>query len=176
SFSLIFLAMAISFYAIYQFVTNSNHVWHFVTPYHHRGSGTYISPNHLGGFLEMLLTLALCYTLTSRIKHLTKVFLGYAALVIFFGIVVTLSRGTWISTAVSLVLFFGVLFFQRTHRLPAIIFFALLLSAGLFFIPRSSFVQTRAKALFLKDRVDDDLRFAIWRPAVRIWQDNFWWG
>src|SRR5437867_529952 len=122
AFSLIFLAMAISFYAIYQFITGSDRVWHFVKVYKHRGSGTYISPNHLGGFLEMLLPLALAYTLTSRIKHITKVFLGYAALVIFFGIVVTLSRGTWISVAVSLLLFFGVLFFQRTHRLPAVVF------------------------------------------------------
>ena len=58
-FTLIFLAIGISFYAIYQFVTGSDRVWHFLKPYHHRGAGTYISPNHLGGFLEMLLPLAL---------------------------------------------------------------------------------------------------------------------
>jgi O-antigen ligase len=175
-FTLIFLAMGISFYAIYQFITNSDRVWHFLKPYHHRGTGTYISPNHLGGFLEMLLPLALAYTLVSRIKHITKVFLGYAAVVICVGIAVTLSRGSWISTALSLLLFFGILIVQRTHRLPSVLFLIVLIGGGLFFIPRSSFVQSRAKALFLKDRVDDDLRFAIWEPAVRIWQDNFWWG
>jgi uncharacterized membrane protein len=73
-------------------------------------------------------------------------------------------------------LFFGVLLFERTHRLPAAVFFVLLLGAGLFFIPRSGFVQNRAKGFFRQDRVDDSLRFAIWRPAVRIWQDNLWWG
>ena len=175
-FTLIFLAMGISFYAVYQFITGSDRVWHFVKVYPHRGSGTYISPNHLGGFLEMLLPLALAYTLTSRTKHLLKVFLGYAALVLFVGIAVTVSRGTWIATALSLLFFFGALFLQRTHRLPSVVFLVVLLAAGAFFIPKSSFIQSRAKALVTKDRVDDDMRFAIWHPAARIWKDNPWFG
>src|ERR1043166_1319940 len=73
--ALIFLAMAISFYAIYQFVTGSDHVWHLLKGYPHRGSGTYICPNHLGGFLEMLLPLGLAYTLASRLNAVRKVFL-----------------------------------------------------------------------------------------------------
>jgi len=175
-FSLILLGMAISFYAFFQFITGSDKVWHFLKPYHHRGTGTYISPNHLGGFLEMLLPLALAYTLVSRIKHLTKVFLGYSALVICAGIAVTLSRGSWISTALALLLFFGILFARGIHRLPSLIFLIALIVGGLIFIPRSAFIQSRAKGLILKDRVDDDLRFVIWQPAVRMWQDNFWWG
>ena len=103
--TMVFLAMAISFYAIYQFAANSDYVWTFKKPYPHRGSGTYISPNHLGGFLEMLLPLALIYTLAGRFNHVTKVFLGYAALVILAGIAVTVSRGSWISTSLSLLIF-----------------------------------------------------------------------
>ena len=94
SLTLVFLAMAISFYAVYQFLSGSNHVWAFVSPYKHRGLGTYICPNHLGGFLEMLLPLALACTLTGRSKPITRVFLGYAALAILAGIVVSMSRGT----------------------------------------------------------------------------------
>ena len=62
---LIFVAGAISLYAIYQFLTNSPYVWHFLKPpgYMKRGSGTYICPNHLAGFLEMLAPLALSYLL-----------------------------------------------------------------------------------------------------------------
>ena len=52
TFVLLFLAMAISFFAIYQFITGHNNVWGMPTPYPHRGSGTYFNPNHLGGFLE----------------------------------------------------------------------------------------------------------------------------
>ncbi len=54
SFTLIFLAMGISGYAIAQLLTHSNHVWNTVSPYAGRASGTYISPNNLAGFLKML--------------------------------------------------------------------------------------------------------------------------
>jgi len=57
SFPMIFLATGISCYAIYQFFTHSNRVWGYVSPYVGRASGTYISPNNLAGFLEMLLPL-----------------------------------------------------------------------------------------------------------------------
>src|ERR1044071_7052581 len=46
SFTVIFLGMAISFYAIYQFVTDSNYIWTLPKKYAHRASGTYISPNN----------------------------------------------------------------------------------------------------------------------------------
>src|SRR5579859_5909325 len=68
TFTLIFLAMAISGYAVYQFLADSHYVWRFQTLYPHRGSGTYICPNHLGGFLEMLLPLGLTYTISGRLK------------------------------------------------------------------------------------------------------------
>jgi len=80
--TLLFLAMGISFYAIYQFVTGSDRVWDLVKPYHHRGSGTYISPNHLAGFLEMLLPLGLAYTLCGRLRPVLRILIGYASLVI----------------------------------------------------------------------------------------------
>src|ERR1700689_2082787 len=54
SLTLIFLAMGISRFAAYQFFTHSNRVWNYISPYAGRGTGTYISPNNLAGFLEML--------------------------------------------------------------------------------------------------------------------------
>src|SRR5439155_7027 len=68
SLTLVFLGMAISCYAAVQFLTDSTRVWHVYTQYEHRASGTYICPNHLGGFLEMLLPLGLAYTIASRLK------------------------------------------------------------------------------------------------------------
>ena len=50
SFTLIFLAMGISCFAVYQFLTHSNRVWDYVSPYLGRASGTYISPNNFAGF------------------------------------------------------------------------------------------------------------------------------
>ena len=96
AFTLIFLAMAISCYAVYQFLSGSQKVWSFTTPYQHRGTGTFISPNNLAGFLELLLPLGLAYTLTGRAKPVKKVFLGYASLVMLAGIGVSVSRAGWL--------------------------------------------------------------------------------
>ncbi len=176
-FTLVFLATAISFYAIYQFLTDSNRVWHYVVPpFGHRASGTYISPNHLGGFLEMLLPLGLAYTLVGRLKPVAKVFLGYAALVLVAGIAVTVSRGTWMAASVALLLLFGVLLFHRNYRLPALVLLAVVVGAGAFFVPRTFPFERRLKQLFTQGKVNDDLRFALWEPAFRVWQENVWWG
>jgi hypothetical protein len=97
---LIVVATAIAGYALYQFITGSDRVWHFIRPpgYAGRGSGTYICPNHLGGYLEILLPLAIAYTLTGRFSPLQRILLAYASLVILAGIAASVSRGTWIAT------------------------------------------------------------------------------
>jgi O-antigen ligase len=176
SFTMIFLAMAISFYAIYQFLTDSNRVWSFISPYKHRGSGTYICPNHLAGFLELLLPLGLAYMLTSRLKPLAKVLLGYAALVMVAGIAVSVSRASWVSTALALGFFFAVLLNHRTHRIPALVLLLVLVIGAIVVIPRSEHLQTRFKQLVNNGKVDDDMRFALWTPAVKLWQENVWFG
>lgn len=176
-FTLVFLAMAIAGYAVYQYATGSDRVWHLLKPYQGRGSGTYICPNHLGGFLELLLPLALAYTLTGRLKPVTRVLMGYAALVITAGIVVTLSRGAWLATGLSLVLLFGVLAMLRRYRLPAAAFLVLLTAGLIILVPRNFTFQHRARQLVAADtQVRDDLRFALWQPAWRMWQDHPWWG
>jgi len=169
--------MAISGYAIYQFLTNSDRVWFAVKPYPHRGSGTYINPNHLGGFLEMLVPLGLAYALAGRLNHVTKIFVGYASLVILAGIAVTVSRGSWISTILALLLFFIVLSMQRTHRLAAFLAFFLIIGGAAFLVPKSEFFHKRTRQLVsTSGQVDDDMRFVIWDSAIRVWQDNPWWG
>ena len=174
--TLIFLAMAISCYAVYQFLTHSTRVWHVFTQYNDRGSGTYICPNHLGGFLEMLLPLALAYTIVGRVKALTKIFLGYATLVILAGMAVTVSRGTWLASAVAMLLFFGVLLCHRSYRLPAFLLLVLLIGVGFVFMPRNYSFQARYKRLFVAGKLNDDLRFFMWEPAYEVWQENIWFG
>jgi O-antigen ligase len=176
-FVLVFLAMALSFDAVYQFITGTNRVWGVLnTAYPHRASGTYVCPNHLGGFLEMVLPLGLAYTLTSRVKPVLRVCLGYASLTIMAGIVVTLSRGSWVSTAVSLVVFFGVLLFQRGHRLVSLALLVVIVGAGAFFLPRSFAFQSRLKQVNVPGKGEEDTRLALWESAVKIWQENILWG
>ncbi len=175
--TLVFLAMAISFYAIYQFFTGSNKVWCLIKPYPKRGTGTFISPNNFSGFLEMILPLGLAYTLTSRMKALTKVFTGYASLVIIFGIIVTVSRGGWFATAIALLVFFAVLLFHHAHRLPALTLLLVIILGGAYFGTRNVFLQTRLSQIQTPGgALNDDGRFAIWRSAVQLWRENIWFG
>ena len=175
--TLVFLAMAISFYAIYQFLTHSHRVWNITVRTDFGASGTYISRNHLGGFLEMLLPLGLAYTLTSRLNPVVKVFLGYASLVILAGIAVTVSRGTYASTALALLLFFGAMLLHRKYRLPSLVLLLVLLAAGAYFLPKSLPVRLRFTQMVEgASRVETDTRFMLWQAAIQVWQQNVWWG
>ena len=130
---MIFLAVGISGYAVYQFLTHSNQVWNFISPYQGRASGTYISPNNLAGFLEMLLPLAIAYTLVGRVKPLVRVLLIYATVIMVAGMVVTFSRGGWVAVAVGLLSLLGILACHRNHRLPALLLLIIFLAGGTIF-------------------------------------------
>jgi len=177
SFTMVFLAMGIAGYAIYQFVSGSDYVWHFIKPYPRRGTGTYICPNHLGGFLEVLLPLGLAYTMTGRLKPLTRVFLGYACLVILAGIGSTISRGSWAATGLALLGFFAVLLRWHNYRVPALLCLVLLVGVCVYFIPKSFFFQLRLRQVVTaRGEVDDSFRFVLWQPAFEMWREKPWWG
>jgi O-antigen ligase len=180
SFTLIVLAMGISCFAVYQFLTHSNRVWDYVSPYLGRASGTYISPNNLAGFLGMLLPLATAYILVGRIKPLVRVLLGYATLVMLAGMVVTFSRGGWVAVTVALLVLLGTLIFHRNHRIPALLLLVILAGGGTVFV-----TKYLSKTLSYMRRVGEPgetaelnlaVRLDIWTAAEQMWQDHFWWG
>lgn len=180
SFTLIFLAMGISCFAVYQFLTHSNRVWDYVSPYLGRASGTYISPNNFAGFLEMLLPLATAYVLVGRMKPVVRILLGYSALVMLAGMVVTFSRGGWVAVVVALLVLLGILIFHRNHRLPAFLLLVVLAVGGTVFV-----TNYLSKTLSYMRRVgtpgeagelDLAVRLDIWTAAEQMWRDHFWWG
>lgn len=175
--TLLFLAMGISLYALSQLLTGSEQVWHFKRPpeYRGRGSGTFICPDHLAGFLGMLLPLGLTYTLTGRFKNVTKVLVGYASLVIFTGIVVTVSWGGWIATGASLAVLFFWLLRKRDYRLQSLFLLAALIGIVVVFFVQSKLSHTATKRIGVS-RPEDGVRVKLWAPAVAIWQDHFWCG
>lgn len=180
SFTLVFLAMAISAWAIYQFFTHSNRVWNFTSPYLGRASGTYISPNNLAGFLEMVLPLATAYVLAGRMKPVTRILLGYAALVMAAGLTVTFSRGGWASAGAGLLALLVILAGHRNHRLPALLLLVLLLAGGGLFVrhylSKSLTYMERVQDTVKEGRVDLDLRRGMWQAAEKMWLAHFWWG
>lgn len=176
SFTMIFLAMAISGYAIYQFLTGSDRVWHFITPYKGRGAGTYICPNHLGGFLEMLLPLAMAYTLVGRGKPLTKILIGYAGVMMVAGIGVTVSRGSWVAAGFALLVLFGVLAIHRSYRLPSLVLMFALVVGSSFMVTKTDYFKDRFRAAFASGKLDLDVRYELWDATVQMWRDHLWWG
>jgi O-antigen ligase len=175
--TLIFVAMAISLYALYQFLTDSEFVWSLPKSpgYRKRATGTFLCPNHLAGYLEMLLPLSLAYTLTGRFNHVMKILLGYASLAMFTGIVVTVSRGGWLACGLSLIVLFVVFFQQRDYRLQGLLAVgAFALIASVFFL-KARLSHNRQTQLTQAAIVEDG-RLLLWKPAIRMWQDHFWWG
>ncbi len=177
-FTLAGVGVCISFYAIYQSITGSKWIYNVPQPvgYYGRASGTYICPNHLSGFLELVLPLALAFSVTSRLKPLYKVLLGYAALVMAAGIAVTVSRGGWAVTGIGLIVFFGILLFDRNYRMPGIFFLVILLSGGAFFANRSMVSQRRIAATHNNIGSYSDTRLLYWQPAITIWREHYWTG
>lgn len=96
-------------------------IWERPEVYDGRGSGTYVCPNHLAGFLEIALGLVAARAIFLRnecksIERATilKVVTVYGAVMIAGGLVVTLSRGGWLAASVGLLtlLLFGGLAFK----------------------------------------------------------------
>jgi O-antigen ligase len=179
-FTLIFLAMGIAGYAVYQFLAHSDYVWNYTTQYPGRASGTYISPNDLAGFLEMLLPLAVAYILAGRMTPVLRILLGYSALVIAAGITVTFSRGGWTACVVGLLAVLGILLSSRNHQLPAFLLLVVLIGGGTIFVTKylskTVTYTRRAQEAANGGGIQYNMRGDLWLAATQMWRDNFWWG
>jgi O-antigen ligase len=178
--TLVFLAAAISCFAVWQYATHSNRVWNLISPYPGRASGTYISPNDFSCFLEMLLPLALAFFLTGRIRAITRVFLAYAALAMGAGLVVTFSRGGWVAATVGILGLLIVLLGHRKHRLAAFFLLVVMLAGGGIFVTKYlshtfSYIQ-RVQGMEEKPPNDLEWRVPMWQAADKMWMDHFWFG
>jgi len=178
-FSVLTLGMILSFYAVFQFVTNSPYVWGAIKPamFMHRGSATYICPNHFAGYLEMLLPLGIAATFTSRIKDAQRVLVGYASLSILVGIGVTVSRGAWISTALALAVMF--IWFARKpqYRLPAIVAMCVMVMGAAYGLQNAHAIQKRFDQMVTPGTPNDvSSRRLIWNSALELWKSDTTYG
>ncbi len=175
--ALILLGMMISLYAIYQFITTSDFVWNLYKPegFRKRGSGTFICPNHLAGYLEMILPVSIAFTLTGRFEALMKIVLGYATAVILAGIAVTVSRGGMLATAISLAVLFGWLLRQRDYwkRALVVLTAAVVILGGFYW--KADIGPERRERIDIARQVED-VRFQLWKPAFAMWKDHWLFG
>jgi len=182
SYTLITLATVISCFAVGQLLSHSDRVWDVHAGNEARASGSYISPNHFAGFLELILPLALAFLLVGKMKIIPRILLGYAVVAMSLGLAVTFSRAGWVSAAVGVFLVLGVLLGHRNHRMRAMILLALMLAGGGLFIShylakQKGFTQhVQLKAEAGPGNYDWSSRLKMWDAAGRMWLDHPWWG
>lgn len=180
--TLIILATLISGYAAAQFLSHSDRVWNVFTDNKSRASGTYISPNHFAGFLEMILPLALSFLLAGKLKIVPRILMGYALVAMLAGLTTTFSRAGWVAAVVGICFVLGVLLGHKNHRKRAALLLTVLLVGGGIFVTQylaktQSFTQrVKTTADAPQGAYDWDTRLMMWGAAEQMWLDNFWLG
>ncbi len=140
-----------------------------------RASGFFISPNHLAGFLEVTFLLATSFCFWGGFRARGKILTGYLALVCLGGLVLTGSRGGYLSAAVGFVVFAGLSVWTIRARLSqgllprliGIIAAIVLIGGSLAWVAERSFaIRARANTVF----VSSDIRFQLWEAAWKQFQ------
>ena len=179
-FLLIALAMAHVWIGFIQFRNDDNFMpisWLKRYDYERRASGFYVCPNHLAGLLEVLGVFGLSIACWSRFPIWVKILIGYGAAVCYFGLVLTGSRGGYLSTVASLVVF-GVLSLWLTRRTGASRFWriaalaaaaSVIVAIGIVFtVSKNDFLTKRAQNIF----ETQNMRMDLWPAAVQQWKLN----
>jgi O-antigen ligase len=175
---LLLAALAHVFVGVIQFRTGDNFMpIPFLQrfDYGRRASGFYICPNHLAGLLEVLGVFAISIVCWSRWPVWGKMLIGYAAVACYLGVLVTGSRGGYLSTAVSLLVFAVLsgraLAAARGSNLLLKVGAATLLAglvgigSAVFFVRHSDVLVERTSNAM----VESDFRFTLWQAAVKQW-------
>src|SRR4051812_18322665 len=140
-----------------------------------RASGFYAHPNHLAGLLEMIAVFGLSIAFWSRWPVWAKLLIGYAALVCYVGVILTGSRGGYLSVLASL-LVFSLLSLRIMRAIgstlqirigAAAVILALLTALVAFLvIHKSDYLTTRTRKV-----VDNkDIRIDFWRAGMDQWK------
>ena len=143
--------------------------------YGSRGSGFYICPNHLAGLLEVLGIFGMSIVCWSRWPVWGKLLVGYATVVCYVGVILTGSRGGYLSVAASFALFVVVSFallrsagskiLLRLGGAGAIIA-AILLASAFLLISHSRDLSDRATNVVDKE----NMRLDLWQAAIDQWK------
>ncbi len=142
-----------------------------------RASGYYICPDHLAGFLEIVICLCLAVVVWSRTRAGVKILCGYAALCCLAGMLLTGSRGGFLSLGCGLLVFTLLTLWRVRIAAPerlgrsiaTVIVFAMLLTAGAgVALSHSRVLEQRARQLVNRE----DIRFRIWPAAVEEFKES----
>ncbi|MEP6667763.1 MAG: O-antigen ligase family protein [Chthoniobacter sp.] len=144
----------------FPFLPRSNYGW--------RASGFYGYPNLLAGFLEMALMLGLSMTFWSRWPSWAKMLTAYICGMCLLTIVVTGSRGGYISTTIGLTVFAALSLALVGKLAPGRVIGLIL--AGMLLIGGGAWglKQVVSKSFFLQSRAEETL--TVDASRMRLWQ------
>jgi O-antigen ligase len=188
------LAVFQSAFGMWQAFTQSDAIFHWDRPegYNGRGSGTFVCPNHLAGFLELILGLLVARATMMRRESqsvertvILKVLIVYAAAMATAGILVSLSRSGWLATVVGLSAFFFLGGWRLRFSLPrAAMVFGLLAFMGFMlwniapirnYLLRTLGSHSQTEAVPLSDPTLGG-RTLMWSGSIKIIRDFPIWG
>ncbi len=145
--------------------------------YANRASGFYICPDHLSGFLEMVICLCIAMMVWSRTRAWVKILFGYVVLCCLAGLLMTGSRGGFLSVAFGLCVFTGLSLWrtwvtapERFGRAVFVVIVAVVLLAAGAGVALSHSRTLGQRASHLVDT--QDIRFQLWPSALTQFQQS----
>lgn len=142
-----------------------------------RASGFYICPDHLAGFLEITICLCLAMMVWSRTRAWVKILFGYVTLCCLAGMMLTGSRGGFLSLTCGGLVFTALTLWRVRITAPerlgrsvaaVLVFAALAVGGGALALAHSRTLEARAHQLVTRD----DIRLKIWPSAVAEFKEN----
>ena len=142
-----------------------------------RASGFYIYPNHLAGLLEMLGLMSLSICCWGRVRTGARILAGYCTLMCIAGIVLTGSRGGYLSTVFGLLVFCALSVWVVRRVRPdktwpmlvaALVGVAVLTGGALFLMAKSDSMSERLALIY----DPTNMRLQMWAAALQQFRLN----
>ena len=157
----------LSLYGILQYFGALPHSWWFPQNFL---SSTYVNHNHFAGYLELTIPIAMGILIGAKSKTQgSRIILSAALVVMVAALILTQSRGAWISLAISFAII-GVIFIRRkTFNLQTvfiILLFAVIVFSFLYF--GKDIISSRIYSIFAVQGEETSLqtRLKIWQGTV----------
>jgi O-antigen ligase len=151
-----------------------------------RASGSLISSIHLAGYLEVVAVFGLSYAVWGTSKVWARILAGYLAILCYFGVAITGSRGGYLSSLGSLLVFVGIsLHVVRATRpekfwriaLPIGALALGAMAAAVLLMSQSELLRQRLGTIPQQlERGKKDVRIYNWQAALDHFRVNPWLG
>ncbi|MDB6115409.1 MAG: O-Antigen ligase [Lacunisphaera sp.] len=140
-----------------------------------RSAGMFGIPNSLAALFELMVPGCLLLTLSRATTPATKVACGALLALFLFGLVLSVSRGGWISLTLALVAWPLLRGSDWRKSLGGAALVLALGAVGAGLLYRFSFIAHERMQPFLEGKFEAS-RPIIWKAALQIWRDHPWFG